>query len=91
MFVVCVEFEIMPRYLNHILLSQCKNAALSRKLQAGFQQFDVSQDQTNNNICFYMKSRIIKPRLKRIKLSCIIMNSTVPLNCMDMRKIVRFL
>lgn len=54
MFVVCVEFEIMPRHLDEFLLAMRKNAVQSHKLEAGCQQFDICQDQQNpNNIFLY--------------------------------------
>ena len=52
MFVVCVEFEIMPRHLDDFLVAMRKNAAQSHALEAGCQQFDVCQDQQNPNTIF---------------------------------------
>ena len=52
MFVVCVEFEIMPRHLDEFLLAIRKNAVQSHKLEAGCQQFDICQDQQNSNKVF---------------------------------------
>ena len=52
MFVVCVEFEIIPRHLDDFLLAMRKNAAQSHALEAGCQQFDVCQDQQNPNTIF---------------------------------------
>ena len=52
MFVVCVEFEIMPRHLDGFLLAMRKNAEQSHVLEAGCQQFDVCQDQQNPNTIF---------------------------------------
>ena len=49
MFVVCVEFEIMPQHLDNFLLLIRKNAAQSHELEAGCWQFDVCQDQKNPN------------------------------------------
>ena len=45
MFVVCVEFEIMPQYLDDFLAAMLKNAAKSYELELGCQQFDVCQEQ----------------------------------------------
>lgn len=54
MFVVCVEFEIMPRHLDKFLLAMRKNAVQSHKLEAGCHQFDICQDQQNpSNIFLY--------------------------------------
>ena len=52
MFVVCVEFEIMPRHLDDFLVAMRKNAAQSHALEAGCQQFDVCQDQQKPNTIF---------------------------------------
>ena len=52
MFVVYVEFEIMPRHLDDFLVAMRKNAAQSHVLEAGCQQFDVCQDQQNPNTIF---------------------------------------
>ena len=52
MFVVCVEFEIMPRHLDDFLAAMLKNAAQSHSLEAGCQQFDVCQGQQNPNTVF---------------------------------------
>ena len=52
MFVVCVEFEIMPRHLDDFLVAMRKNAAQSFADEVGCQQFDVCQDQQNPNIIF---------------------------------------
>ena len=52
MFVVCVEFEIMPWHLDDFLVAMRKNAAQSHALEAGCQQFDVCQDQQNPNTIF---------------------------------------
>ena len=79
MFVVCVEFEIMPRHLEDFLVAMRKNAAQSHALEAGCQQFDVCQDQQNPNTIFYMKFMMMRPRLRRIKPRRIIMNSTIRL------------
>ena len=49
MFVVCVEFEIMPQYLDDFLAAMLKNAAKSYELELGCQQFDVCQEQQNPN------------------------------------------
>ena len=52
MFVVCVEFEIMPRHLDDFLAAMLRNAAQSDSLEAGCQQFDVWQGQQNPNTVF---------------------------------------
>ena len=52
MFVVCVEFEIMPLHLDDFLVAMRKNAAQSHALEAGCQQFDVCQDHQNPNTIF---------------------------------------
>ena len=44
MFVVCVEFEIMPRHLDDFLVAMRKNAEQPHALEAGCQQFDVCAD-----------------------------------------------
>ena len=49
MFVVCVEFEIMPQHLDDFLAAMRKNAAKSHELELGCQQFDVCQEQQNPN------------------------------------------
>ena len=47
MFVVCVEFEIMPRHLDDFLVAMRKNARLSLRDEEGCQRFDICQDQQN--------------------------------------------
>ena len=49
MFVVCVEFEIMPQYLDDFLAAMLKNAAKSYELELGCQQFDVCQEQQSRS------------------------------------------
>ena len=49
---VCVEFEIMPRHLDNLLLAIRKNAARPHEVEAGCQQFDVCQDNQHPNKIF---------------------------------------
>ena len=49
MFVVCVEFEIVPSKLENFIGAMRKNAAQSFADEAGCQQFDICQDPQNPN------------------------------------------
>ena len=54
MFVVCVEFEIVPSQLENFIIAMRKNAAQSFADEAECQQFDICQDPQNpNDIFFY--------------------------------------
>ena len=52
MFVVCVEFEIVPSQLENFIGAMRKNAAQSFADEAGCQQFDICQDSQNPNTIF---------------------------------------
>ena len=54
MYVVCVEFEIVPSQLESFIGAMRKNAAQSFADEAGCQQFDICQDPQNpDNIFLY--------------------------------------
>ena len=52
MFVVCVEFEIVPSQLENFIGAMRKNAAQSFADEAGCRQFDICQDPQNPDIIF---------------------------------------
>ena len=52
MYVVGVEFEIVPSQLENFIGAMRKNAAQSFADEAGCQQFDICQDQKNPNSLF---------------------------------------
>ncbi len=52
MYVVCVEFEIVPSQLENFIGAMRKNAAQSFADEVGCRQFDICQDQKNPNSIF---------------------------------------
>jgi quinol monooxygenase YgiN len=51
-YVVVVEFEIDPRYVDAFLPLMRENARLSRELEPGCRQFDVCTDPARPNAVF---------------------------------------
>jgi quinol monooxygenase YgiN len=52
MFVVCVDFEIVPDHLEAFMTAMRINAEQSFKKEAGCQQFDVCQDKQSSKSLF---------------------------------------
>ncbi len=52
MFVVCVEFEIVPEFVESFRTTVLKQASNSLKFEPACQRFDVSQDAENSSRFF---------------------------------------
>jgi len=91
MFVVCVEFEIMPRHLDDFLVAMRKNAEQSHALEAGCQQFDVCQDQQNPNTIFLYEIYDDAAAFEAHKAAPHYHEFNEAINVMVVRKSVRFL
>lgn len=52
MFIVIVDFTIVPQHASEFSVAMCDNAAQSLAVEAGCRQFDVCVDPTNRNEFF---------------------------------------
>ena len=91
MFVVCVEFEIIPRHLDNFLPLIRKNAAQSHELEAECWHFDVCQDQKNPNNMFLYEIYDNEAAFKAHKAAPYFHEFNHAIHGMVIRKIVRFL